>query len=58
MLLTVSIDSLYGNLKAVTKPVDKNHSKAALADIEVAPIKLFNDYTLTLTIILLTISSC
>ena len=33
-LLTVSIDSLYGKLKAVTKPVDKNHSKAALDDIE------------------------
>ena len=33
-LLTVFIDSLYSNLKAVTKPVDKNHSKAALDDIE------------------------
>ena len=33
-LLTVSIDSLYVKLKAVTKPVDKNHSKAALDDIE------------------------
>ena len=33
-LLTVSIDSLYGKFKAVTKPVDKNHSKAALDDIE------------------------
>ena len=47
-LLTVSIDSLYGNLKAVMKPVDIKHSKAALDDIEVAPIKLFNDYTVTL----------
>ena len=33
-LLTVSIDSLYGKLKAMTKPVDKNHSKAALDDFE------------------------
>ena len=33
-LLTVSIDVLYSNLKAVTKPVDIKHSKAALDDIE------------------------
>ena len=33
-LLTVSIDSLYSNLKAVTKPADIKHSKAALDDIE------------------------
>ena len=33
-LLTVSIDSLYSNLKAVTKPVDTKHSKAALDYIE------------------------
>ena len=32
--LTVSIDSLYSNLKAVTKPADIKHSKAALDDIE------------------------
>ena len=29
-----SIDSLYSNLKEVRKPVDKNHSNAALDDIE------------------------
>ena len=33
-LLTVSIDSLYSNLKAVMKSVDIKHSKAALDDIE------------------------
>ena len=33
-LLAVSIDSLYSNLKVVTKPVDINHSKVALDDIE------------------------
>ena len=33
-LLTVSIDFLYGKFKVVTKPVDKNHSKGALDDIE------------------------
>ena len=33
-LLTVSIDSLYNNLKAVTKSVDIKHSKAAFEDIE------------------------
>ena len=32
--LTVSIDSLYSNLKAVTKPVDTNYSKAAFEDIK------------------------
>ena len=32
--LTVSIDFLYSNLKAVTKPADIKHSKAALDDIE------------------------
>ena len=33
-LLTVSIDSLYSNLKVVTKPVDIKHIKATLDDIE------------------------
>ena len=33
-LLTVSIDSLYSNLKAVTKSVDIKHSKPAFEDIE------------------------
>ena len=32
-LLTVSMDSLYSNLKAVTKPVDIKHSKTAFEDI-------------------------
>ena len=32
--ITVSIDSLYSNLKAVTKPVDTNYSKAAFEDIK------------------------
>ena len=31
--LTVSIDSLYSNLKAVTKLVNTNYSKAAFEDI-------------------------
>ena len=47
-LLTVSIDALYNNLKAMTKPVDIKHSKAALDDIEVTLIILFNDYSVTL----------
>ena len=33
-LLPVSIDSLYSNLKVVTKPVDLKHIKATLDDIE------------------------
>ena len=33
-LLTVSIDSLNNNLKAVTKPADIKHIKTALDDIE------------------------
>ena len=30
----LTVDSLYSNLKAVTKPADIKHSKAALDDIE------------------------
>ena len=33
-LSTVSIDSLYSNLKAVMKPVDLKHSKAVLKTLK------------------------